>query len=160
MLLKNMQVILDKPPIYSKAKELFNLNEDDVIFFTYGNKCYSPSGKMPPDYLIVHESKHMEQQNYDSVSAKIWWELYFADANFRMEQEIEAYGEQYKFICQGVKDRNKQHKYLWGIAEQLSGTMYGNCISHSQAMKRIKEYANGKDIKTIEDHIKDDVVEL
>lgn len=151
-----MKILIEKPPIYDEALRTFNLNPDDSIVFTYGDTLYNPNNAKITADLIRHEETHMEQQQYDRSVANVWYQRYFADANFRMEQEIEAYGEQYKFICQTVKDKNKRSKYLWAMAKDLSGTMYGNCIKFNEALKRIRNYASGKDLVDIELHIKDE----
>lgn len=151
-----MIILNEKPPIYDRCIKVFNLDEKQPFFFSYGDAVYNPKGvQLSPD-VIKHEQTHLEQQGYSRVAAKIWWDIYFADPNFRAEQEIEAYGEQYKFICQTIKDRNKRSQYLFGFAGHLSGSMYGNCIGHAEAMRRIKDYAEGNDLIHIEDHLKDE----
>lgn len=151
-----MKIFIQNPPNHDQLVKFFNLDENEIIFFSYGDCLYNPKGVTMSADLIRHEETHLYQQGYDRTSAKIWWDMYITDAYFRSEQEIEAYGEQYKFICQIYKDRNKRDTYLRGFSKYLSSTMYGNCIKYNEAYKRIKNYASGKDMESIEDHIKEE----
>lgn len=153
-----MQISLSKSPIHEDAVKLFNLPPEQVIFFTYGDCIYSPSKKMPPADIIRHEEMHAEQQNHNDEDAKRWWARYFADAEFRVEQEAEAYAAQFKFICANHKhgkDRNMQNKILTQIANMLSAPMYGNAISHADAMIKVRAYADGSAMSNIEDHMEE-----
>lgn len=146
-----MRISFEKPPIYDRAKEVFNLDESAVIFFAWEDTIYSPAGVMPSDDLIAHESVHAEQQQHDPTVARVWWERYFVDIPFRVEQEAEAHGAQYKFLCGRFKDRNKRSRILFSLASQMASSTYGNCISHSEASKKIKAYAEGTVMQGIED---------
>jgi hypothetical protein len=84
----------------------------------------------------------MEQQECHPDVAKLWWKRYIQDVDFRLDQECEAYGAQYKLICQMVKDRNRQAKNLWAMADILAGPLYGNIVGRTEAMKRIKSYSH------------------
>lgn len=137
-----MHILSQRPPNYDQLKEAFGFNDKKIVYFTYGNIIYNPHGKSITDDLIRHEQIHGEQQQYDPLIAKLWWERYLIDPEWRIEQEGEAYGAQYDFICQKVKDRNLRVKYLHKFAEALSGPLYGNVISHSEATIKIKEYAD------------------
>lgn len=131
-----------------------NITMDPQAVFTYADTCYSPSGvtDLSAD-LIRHEETHSEQQYHDTTHARVWWQRWIMDPEWRVEQEAEAYAEQYKFLCGRHKDRNVRAQYLHGLATQLAGPMYGNAIKHRDAMKKIKSYALGQHIATIEDEI-------
>ena len=147
---EEMKISLEKPPIFDKASKLFGVKETDPIFYTYGDTIYSPAKKMPPDDLIVHEQTHAEQQGYTEEGAKEWWATYFIDPNFRISQEAEAYGLQYRWLCGRHKDRNKRARILHELAAFLSSDMYGKAIRHTDAMKLIRDFADGKVIKDLE----------
>lgn len=133
-----MKIAIAKPPIYDEAKKLFDLKEDQVTLFTYGDTCYNPAGVNITKDLIAHEETHMRQQEYSETVAGLWWKRYFADPEFRMNQEIEAYHAQYQKICTTVKQRDARTRNLWGLAKHLSGPMYGHIITHTQALHLIK----------------------
>lgn len=137
-----MNVSNEKPPIYDEANALFKLEEHKLrCVFTYGNTLHNPFNIALDPELIRHEETHMEQQEGHPDVAAMWWKRYIQDAEFRVDQEAEAYGAQYKLYCQQVKDREKRFRYLHGLAVMLAGPMYGKAITHSEAMKAIRTYA-------------------
>lgn len=128
------------PPdhIYKKAQELWDVDFYRGVVFTHDNTIYSMSS-LSQD-VALHEMVHIRQQ--EKMGADEWWKEYFINDTFRHEQELEAYQEQYKFICTYVKDRNKQTKVLWGLGSMFCGDMYGKVITHSEAMLQIKNEKN------------------
>ena len=138
MEIKNKQL----PPNYAEIEKEFGKEAivGKPIIFTYGSIIYNPIGfDIPPD-LLTHEMTHQDQQG-DNPGG--WWAHYLADKEFRVEQEAEAYGNQYRFICRSVKNRDARAKNLWRMASFLSSPMYGKCISHGEAIKKIRFYAEG-----------------
>lgn len=123
------------PPkeIYDRAVEMFGADFNRGTTFTVGNIIYC-KGNISPD-LLEHEKVHIKQQG---SNWKEWWEKYFTDNIFRVEQEIEAYRTQYKWVKNNIKDRNKQSRYLMFFATCLSGKMYGNILNLQDALKFIK----------------------
>lgn len=152
-----MDISLKKPPIFERASKLFGVKESDIIWYTYGDTIYAPCKKIPPDYIIVHEQIHAEQQSHSEEGAKLWWERYFHDADFRASQEAEAYGMQLRWMRNQKtwKDRNVQAKILHEIANNLSGLVYGKCLAYDEAKKIVKAYADGSVIEEIENHMPD-----
>lgn len=149
-----MLISFEKPPMWDKVQEMFDIGGGTL--FSYGDVVYNPGKVYIPEDLIVHEQTHLEQQELNRESAKVWWERYLSDAEFRVQQEVEAYGEQFKFLCRTMKhgkDRNQQARWLNILAAQLAGPLYGKMISRQDALRRIRDYANGKSIKNIEDEI-------
>jgi len=126
--------------MFDEVSKLFGVKETDPIFYTYGDTIFSPCGLVPTADLQRHEETHAEQQEHHPDVAKMWWARYVQDQDFRIDQETEAYGEQYRWYCQNEKRRDMRAKYLFQIAKHLSGTMYGSIITHTEAMKRIREY--------------------
>jgi len=135
-----IEIVKDFPPNYEKIKEILGEAQEGT-FYCYGSKIYNPSGIQIPEDLIYHEAIHTNQQG---DKADEWWDKYLKDPKFRMEQEIEAYGEQYKWVSNRVKDRNQLAKFLFKISSILSGKMYGNAISYGEAEARIKTFAKGR----------------
>ena len=138
-----MKISFSKPPIYDEAARAFEIPDDRVTYFTYGDTCFIPKGGGISDDLKVHEQTHMVQQEHSDEVAKEWWKEYLADPEFRFHQEAEAYAVQWKYLCRGIKDRNAKFRVLWNIAIQLSSGMYGHCCTHTEAMKMIRKYAAG-----------------
>ncbi len=133
------------PPNYEEIKSKFDLEKQKPVF-TYGSTLYNPHMITIPEDLLIHESIHGEQQKHDDTIAKLWWQRYIEDTKFRIDQEIEAYGFQYAFICQKIKDRNMRFKYLHQFAIMLSSKMYGNAIGYNEA-KRLIWKKSGMDKK-------------
>ena len=134
-----MKILNEKPPVWDAANQLFKLDELNLYtVFTYGDTLYNPSGIAIPADLMVHEQIHMRQQQGNETVAKLWWERYLTDPDWRIQQEIEAYHAQYQYLETTTKDRNKRASYLWRLAAMLAGQMYGRTISHREAMQRIK----------------------
>lgn len=137
-----MKISLEKPPCYEEANKFFKLEELNLgTIFTYGDTLYNPNNVPLTQDLIVHEMVHSEQQAHSDTGGKLWWQMYLADPEFRLKQEIEAYGAQYRYICTIQKDRNAQARTLHKLSKMLAGPMYGTITSSSEASKLIREYA-------------------
>ena len=139
---KTLKLSYDKPPIWEEANALFKLEELNMgTIFTFGDTLYNPFQVRMTGDLFVHERTHAEQHQWDGTVAGLWWKRYLADPEFRLEQEIEAYANQYKYIAHNEKSRDKVFENLLFFAKSLGGPMYGNIISPTEAMARIKEKA-------------------
>lgn len=134
-----MKISISKPPIYDEAAKLFGLKEGDHTFFTYGDTIYNPDGVEMPHDLIVHEQTHGYQQEMDEHVASLWWKRYIADPQFRLEQECDAYAQQYRYICSITKNREKRARYLFEMAKMLASPMYGSIVTQAEAMKMLKK---------------------
>lgn len=127
-----MKIVHTPPPNYKEIREHFpDADYEKGVLFTYGDTCYCK--EITPD-LIAHEETHTRQQN----NPEEWWARYFIDPVFRFEQEAEAYRNQYVFLQKTIKNRSKLFRYLHQIATVLSGKLYGNCASYSEALKKVK----------------------
>ncbi len=106
------------------------------VLFSYGDKIYNPSGKEIPPYTIAHEEVHSREQLHGT--AECWWNTYFHDPKFRLQEELAAYRVEYRVFCKLHKDRNERAGFLNFIAVNLSGPGYGNLCSKDEAMKQIR----------------------
>lgn len=131
-----MKVVIGKPPNYDEIAHHFDLKDHNVVF-TYGNTLYNPGGKEIQEHLMKHEEVHARQQTVPHE----WWKKYLADSKFRLEQELEAYGEQYKYASKVLKDRNVLYNFLRRIASDLAGPIYGNVLTQGEAESKIKNAA-------------------
>lgn len=136
----NIKVKNEEPPIYKSVCKAFG-KKDIHAFFTYGDTMYNPSELEVPSDVLVHEAVHMEQQKHSEEEAELWWGKYLRDPQFRLDQEARAYGKQFKALCGVRKDRNHQARLLIILARSLSGPLYNNIVSHSEAMKLIKQHS-------------------
>lgn len=122
-----------KPPIYQQCVDKFGINWHKGIIFTYGDTIHSknPISKQK----IAHESVHIRQQAVYGVND--WWNKYFEDEGFRLDQETEAYRQEAKWIRANVRDKNKASSLKTQLARDLSSSMYGKIISYAQAVVNI-----------------------
>lgn len=128
-----MKIIKDYPPNIDRIREMFPLSGNEI--FAYGDVVYVPSGMPLTPELEEHEQTHINQQN---GQPDVWWEKYFTDPQFRLDQELEAHRAEYKKFCSLNKDKNQQAKFLNLIALRLASPMYGSIITSKQAIKKIK----------------------
>lgn len=134
-----MRVLVEKPPIYAEAKKRFEI-DDTCTVYAWGDIIYNPAGVEIGRQILVHEETHQIQQaNHDGGPEK-WWGRYLEDAEFRTEQEIQAYGEQYLYFCTVNGDRNAQFRYSLALGKILASPMYGADMSSLEAAKAIREW--------------------
>lgn len=118
------------PPIYFKCKRAFGVTWDRGCIITYGDTVYCKFD-ISEDYKI-HEATHVLQQQ--SAGVELWWEKYFADPQFRLLQEVEAYGNQIIW----AKEHYNQWDYERVVRESIkaiSSSGYGNICTKDEAMQ-------------------------
>ena len=133
-----MKILAEKPPewIMHGCLSQFRVNVEGT-FWTYGDTIYSPGGlNVPPD-IQAHEEQHSVQQAAHEGGKDGWWREFLASPRFRLEQEAEAYGAQYRFYCENVGDRNKRALFLHRLAATLAGPLYQVAVSVQQARAMI-----------------------
>lgn len=129
-----MKIVYEKPPNYEAIAKAFDIRNNKTVVFTYGDTLYVPTGRTVnvDKALIRHEETHVRQQN---GMPEYWWKRYLTDPQFRFDQELEAYREQYRDI---VKMPFKvKLGYLNHIAKSLAGEMYGNLVTVEEARNMI-----------------------
>jgi hypothetical protein len=122
-------------PLFNKAKKVFKWGKDfdtKKLIFTYGDTFFC-SNDLSPD-LVAHEITHYFQQT--RIGIKEWWNNYFKDADFRLDQELVAYRNQYEAL---KASKGEAHaKYKAGLmATTLSGQIYGEIVSYEEALRLI-----------------------
>lgn len=129
----------ETPPNWLQITERFPLIKKrsmDVVF-TYYPHIYIPGGReLTPD-VRIHEYVHLDQQK--ELGVEQWWEQYLNDDDFRLEQELQAYGTQlamFKEIPNKVFEYHKDR-----LARDLSSEVYGNIISFGEAVSKIRRIA-------------------
>lgn len=127
----------NKPPNYEEILKKFPVKDMPVVF-TYGDTLYNvPENYNVPQHLARHEFVHMKQQGEDPAG---WWKKYIADDQFRLEQELEAYAVQYKFVKETTSRKRSDH-FLDVVAFDLSSDVYGRIISFQDAQTKIRNLA-------------------
>ena len=128
-----MKISHEKPTIYEKLKEVFNVDWDKGITIAYGDTVYSKF-PLPPD-LKVHEQIHLDQQK--ALGVEEWWKQYIESREFRLSQETPAYKAQVDFIRKNVNDRNARFAMIDKLARDMS-TLYGDMVTYSEAKELLK----------------------
>jgi hypothetical protein len=133
-----MIIKIEYPPNIVEIRKAFTLPKN--VVFTYGEFTYNPDSVIISPDLAVHEETHVKQQQGNETVAKLWWQKYLSVPEFRLSQEVEAYRNQYQYICGKVKDRNARERNLTVLAGFLSSEMYGNLIGMIEAKAKIRNF--------------------
>lgn len=132
----NLKPIIEAPNL-QLLKNTFGVDEKDLII-AYGDKIFCPEKGLSQD-LIVHELVHCERQQFNEQSAERWWQKYMEDKDFRLNEEVLAYRQQYKFCEKVYKDRNARARILFALTGELAGERYGKLCARSEAFALIKK---------------------
>ena len=139
MKLTDIKIKKQKPPNFGEIIKAFpSVNWERPLAFAYGDTVYHNLEKMT-EHLLIHESTHLHQQEFGKKT-KEWWDKYIQDPHFRVSQEIEAYGNQYKFVKARTNARGADN-FLDQCAHALSGEIYNNAISFAEARSKIRNHA-------------------
>ncbi len=130
-----MKIVKDWPPNIDTIRLFLKPNKGAV--FCYGDTIYNPSGKELTADVIYHEEVHSKQQG-DNPEA--WYTEYLRNPAFRLREELEAYGQQWLFVKEKVKDAKLREWIKENMALALSGEEYGTLISYGQAESKIRNY--------------------
>jgi hypothetical protein len=90
-----MKIKEEFPPNYAAITAILGEVDHRKPVFCYGDTIYNPFKVEVTADLHIHEEVHCKQQG---EYPDIWWNQYLSDKDFRLHQEIEAYGTQLKFI--------------------------------------------------------------
>ena len=132
-----MKTSREKPQMYDLLHQKFGIDWDRGTAITIKDTVYS---KFPlaPD-VEVHEQVHLEQQNNPKyISFEVWLARYFDEPEFRLEQEVEAYQAQVKFIRTSMNlTRNERRFKISNLAKTLASGMYGFVLTYQKALDLI-----------------------
>lgn len=134
-----MPIVVALPPNFETIKIALPL-ANRTHLYSYGGTLYNPSGRQTTIDQEYHEFIHSEQQiAYGDCDR--WWYSYLTDRRFRLQQEIEAYGKQYRFCKEKIRASNSFFTWLKeNMAHELCGDVYGNLVSYSEAESLIRKY--------------------
>ena len=134
-----MKIVQGLPPNYEVISKTFHFSSLPATFnpvFSYGDTLYNPTGLPISQDLMVHEETHERQQK---IGVEQWWAMYLENKAFRLTQEVEAYGEQYKFL-KTVLNRKGRFAELERLSDDLSSKLYGSIINKRDAKELIENY--------------------
>lgn len=127
-----LKIVKSFPPNIDQIKSVFTIPHS--VVFTYGDILYNPTGSFINSALMIHEETHQKQQD---SHPDIWWSRYLIDPDFRLDQEVEAYRNQYQYMQKNIKDPFKLEQQLTFLANDLSSPMYGSIIPFYRAKELI-----------------------
>lgn len=128
-----MKILYENPPNIEAIRIAFPTAIGKVTY-AYGNTIYNPDKFLLEPQNLAHEAVHEKQQ--EEYGVLLWWERYIADPEFRAEQELPAYREEYRVVKKN-KGREEASKAARRFANVLSGSNYGECVSFRDALSFI-----------------------
>lgn len=130
-----MKVIHDYPPNIDLIRAALKPNKEAI--YCYGETIYNPSKRTITPDVERHEQVHSERQG---DRPDLWYAKYLTDSDFRLQEEIIAYGEQYLFAKEHIKDKKLLSWLREKLAQSLSGEEYGSLLSFGEAEAKIRLY--------------------
>lgn len=130
----DLKISNEFPPNYRDIVMLLGECKDAI--YCYGDTIYNPYKRdITPD-IEIHEQVHSKQQG---DNPDMWYNKYLTSGDFRLSQEIEAYGEQYHFV-KGLLPAKLREWAKDNMAKALSSPAYGNLLSYREAEQAIRRY--------------------
>lgn len=125
----------EKPKIYDRLFEAFGISWERGICIVWGDTCHSINDVRPD--LWAHEEVHCEQQRF--MGPDIWWETYITNSEFRLNQEVEAYRAQIKYLRDHSDEmsRDVRRFAIDSMCKNLAGPMYGYIVTYKKAKELI-----------------------
>jgi len=131
---------LGRPPFWRALKWRFpEYHPDGKVAVSCGRVVYANDRHIPEDFL-QHEAVHLEQQGHSYTGAALWWLRYLTSTTFRLEQEVEAFHAQYRWIVANPRFWGIRHprEALPLFAEQLASPLYGSMVGIVEATNLVK----------------------
>ncbi len=125
-----MKILNERPPNWQRITETFPVTWGHIIV------AYSPNiycGVEVSKQKEVHEMVHLARQR--DLGVDLWWEYYFTNPVFRLDEEIIAYKEEIKWIKENISTRNQRRFLLDKIYFDLSSSVYGHLVNYDEAKK-------------------------
>lgn len=131
-----MKIVVDYPPMHEDIRKAFDVVGKGVIY-CWGETIYNPTDIIVTKELMAHECCHSLQQGTIESGIINWWKKYILDPEFRFEMELPAHAAEYNRFCADNKDREKRARFLQHVANKLAAPLYGNLVTHRQAIREI-----------------------
>lgn len=128
--------ILNRPPRLYRIIQLFfpEYDFDTVHAFVFGDTIYTKHRPLPKD-IAVHESIHIIQMRYSKFYAIFHFLRYFLSKKFRVQTELPAFREQYRYLkFHGMNAYDAAKRFARALSEEK---IYGNKITYEEALKYI-----------------------
>ena len=147
-----MKIVKRKSKLWKFWFLLWPGADPNHTLIAFGDHVFIPGDSIRED-LVIHEAVHLEQQRHSYIFAVFWYIWYTLSPKFRLEKELEAYGEQIIFILDGanrkgrksIKENNTINKMIEEVSVLMSGGMYGNVGSKEEIVLKLKKYIEEND---------------
>lgn len=139
----DMKIVEVFPPNINEINNALGDCSKSKPVYCYGSTIYNPYKRVITPDVEIHEQVHSRQQGQ---FPEIWWEQYFVDKEFRLNQEIEAYGTQYDYVLKHIEQGKLRRWMLEKLSMELSGSAYGNLISYAKAESRIRSFTKNNSV--------------
>lgn len=134
--IRSYKIIRREPWFLPLLRRAFPCDFEKNVF-TWGTRIYTKYALSEP--LFSHEKTHCKQQQFSYFWGMVWWVWYVLDERFRLEQELEAYREQYRKFCEQYADREQRTRYARELSEALSGPLYKHIMTFETAFAKITQ---------------------
>ena len=127
-----MKILNEKPPNWQRLTETFPVTWGNIIV------AYSPNiycGVEVSKQKEAHEIVHLSRQR--DLGVDLWWEYYFTNPSFRLNEELFAYQKEVKWIKENITTRNQRRFLLDKIFSDLSGSTYNFLCSYDEAKRML-----------------------
>lgn len=123
-----------KSPLWYLWKLWFPHADMSVVFIVFGERCYGPAGvECPPD-IRIHEITHSARMGTKWTGILSWHLKYRFSRAFRLQEEVEAFREQYMFGAKIMKTFRLNVQYANELADNLCSPTYGLRIHKAKAL--------------------------
>lgn len=136
-----MRIVNELPPNFEQIAAVLPAARRPGVLFCYGDAIFYPTGGYLPPELLDHEAVHSKRQLALPGGPDEWWKHYLVSSKFRFDEELPAHIAEYAAVLRMTKNRRFRREYLTVAAGRLSGPLYGNMISLSDAERLIREGA-------------------
>jgi len=127
-----MEIVDDKPPIYSQILSRFPAAGKRGVIFAWGDKIFNPSRVKISPHFVAHEEVHGNRQN---GNPEAWWARYLEERAFRFDEEIYAHNAELQHLSQHGSTRKIRRGATFEVAGRLASPLYSLGITRKEARK-------------------------
>jgi hypothetical protein len=134
----SLQIVFTPPPdhIYEACDAQFKIRGRRGVIWTVGGLLHNPDRIQIDPALLAHEQVHSTRQ-LAAGDIETWWTLYLESKEFRFAEELLAHQEEWRVIRDTMSSRQQRRQALGYITSRLSGSLYGNLVSKTEAKRLI-----------------------
>jgi hypothetical protein len=134
----SLKIVIAPPPdhIYEACDAKFKIRGRRGVIFTVGGQLFNPDNIYIDPPLLAHEQVHSTRQ-LATGDVPTWWDQYQVNKEFRFAEELVAHQEEWRVIRGTMSSRQQRRQALGYITSRLSGSLYGNLVTKTEAKRLI-----------------------